>query len=326
DFTCISVTQNNLQVLKEVRDQWDDETKQLFYCEYGDLPYLLNVKVDKYLFRALTQYWNSAYSYFTFGKVDLVPTIEEFTTLLRCPMMQTDKAYSKAINVSTFLKRLMSITGMSEQWVAAQIKQKGDSKCILWKSLRDLILAHLDTRKRVDVFALSIYGLVIFSKELGHIDDAISDLFDWLEKMNIEKVSYRVFSEDYSPLKEFSLQDEDVEWRAHWMILNEILYKYGDFDWVPLLEIWGAVGYSPLLVLRQYRSMQFISVPQGLAQCEFAYKCDNYKKKVRLRARVAELEKSLHQYRSRNSVIQLKVSLTKIEKLKGNKEKLEAAP
>ncbi|MBA0743668.1 hypothetical protein Gogos_006329 [Gossypium gossypioides] len=75
----------------------------------------------------------------------------------------------------------MSITGMSEQWVTVQIKQKGDSKCIIWKSLRDLILAHLDTRKRVDVFALSIYGLVIFPKELGHIDDAVSDLFDRLD-------------------------------------------------------------------------------------------------------------------------------------------------
>ncbi|MBA0701963.1 hypothetical protein Goari_021975 [Gossypium aridum] len=27
DFTHISVTQNNLQKLKEVCDQWDDETK-----------------------------------------------------------------------------------------------------------------------------------------------------------------------------------------------------------------------------------------------------------------------------------------------------------
>ncbi|MBA0805432.1 hypothetical protein Gohar_004948 [Gossypium harknessii] len=58
----------------------------------------------------------------------------------------------------------MNITGMSEQWVATQIKQKEYSKCIPWKSLRDLILAHLDERKRVDVFALSIYGLVIFSQ------------------------------------------------------------------------------------------------------------------------------------------------------------------
>ncbi|MBA0717719.1 hypothetical protein Golax_005511 [Gossypium laxum] len=76
----------------------------------------------------------------------------------------------------------MSITGMSEQWVVARIKQKGDGKCIPWKILQDLILAHPDTKKRVNVFALSIYGLVIFSKALGHIDDAISDLFDWLDK------------------------------------------------------------------------------------------------------------------------------------------------
>ncbi|MBA0626838.1 hypothetical protein Godav_004428, partial [Gossypium davidsonii] len=38
------------------------------------------------------------------------------------------------------------------------------------------------TKKRVDVFALSIYGLVIFPKALRHIDDAVSDLFDRLDK------------------------------------------------------------------------------------------------------------------------------------------------
>ncbi|MBA0632443.1 hypothetical protein Godav_001175 [Gossypium davidsonii] len=65
------------------------------------------------------------------------------------------------------------------------------------------------------------------------------------------------------------------------MIPNEILYRCGDFDWVPLLRIWAAVGYAPLLVLRQYRSRQFIPVTQGLTQYEFSYKGDNYKKKVR---------------------------------------------
>ncbi|MBA0656153.1 hypothetical protein Goklo_008537 [Gossypium klotzschianum] len=43
---------------------------------------------------------------FTFGKVDLVPTVEEYTILLRCPKIQIDK------------------------WVVARIKQKSDSKCI----------------------------------------------------------------------------------------------------------------------------------------------------------------------------------------------------
>ncbi|MFQ6660248.1 hypothetical protein Gotur_028843 [Gossypium turneri] len=44
-------------------------------------------------------------------------------------MVQVNKAYSRAANVPTFLKKLMNITGMN-------------------------------VRKRVDVFALSIYGLV----------------------------------------------------------------------------------------------------------------------------------------------------------------------
>ncbi|MBA0741995.1 hypothetical protein Gogos_015111 [Gossypium gossypioides] len=109
-----------------------------------------------------------------------------------------------------------------------------------------------------------IYGLVIFPKTLGHIDDAVLDLFDQLDKkvtpvsvilpktfisLSVEKVSYRVFSEDYCSLKELvaipkrdniseekwmailqSLEEEDVEWRALWMIPDEILYKCGDFD------------------------------------------------------------------------------------------------
>ncbi|MBA0852150.1 hypothetical protein Goshw_001873 [Gossypium schwendimanii] len=152
DFTHISVTQNSLQELKEIWDQWNDE------------------------------FWNPAYSCFIFGGGDLVPIIEEYMALLRCSKIQTDRAYSRAVNVPTFLKKLINITGMSEQWVAARIKQKGDSKCISWKNLRDLILAHPDTKKKVDVFALSVYGLVVFPKALGHVDEVVTDLFDRLDK------------------------------------------------------------------------------------------------------------------------------------------------
>ncbi|MBA0672985.1 hypothetical protein Goklo_025367 [Gossypium klotzschianum] len=51
-----------------------------------------------------------------------------------------------------------------------------------------------------------------------------------------------------------SLQDEDIEWRASWMISDEILYRCEDFDLVPLFGIWIAIEYAPLLVLSQYRS------------------------------------------------------------------------
>ncbi|MBA0845240.1 hypothetical protein Goarm_022802 [Gossypium armourianum] len=172
----------------------------------------------------------------------------------------------------------MSITGMSEQRVISRIKQKGNSKCILWKSLQDLILAHPDMKKRVDLFSLSFYGLFIFPTALGHINEAVSDLFDRLDK-RLRRGETTFLGN--SGWRFSSLQDEDVEWRAPWIIADEILYRCEDFDYVPLLGIWGAIGYAPLLVLRQFRLRQFIPETQGLAQCEFAYKGDNYKKKVR---------------------------------------------
>ncbi|MFQ6637140.1 hypothetical protein Gotur_012600 [Gossypium turneri] len=109
----------------------------------------------------------------------------------------------------------MNITGISEQWVIARIKQKGDSKCILWRNLKDLIIAHPDVKKRVDVFALSIYELVIFPKALGYIDDVILEHMSKNGRMEIhwmrttltsvvpqpflesEKVSYRIFFENF---------------------------------------------------------------------------------------------------------------------------------
>ncbi|MBA0671403.1 hypothetical protein Goklo_025196 [Gossypium klotzschianum] len=42
----------------------------------------------------------------------------------------------------------------------------------------------------------------------------------------------------------------------------------------------GAVGCATLLVLRQYSSMQFVPVTQGLAECEFSYRGDGYRKRV----------------------------------------------
>ncbi|MBA0842596.1 hypothetical protein Goarm_002413 [Gossypium armourianum] len=46
-------------------------------------------------------------------------------------------------------------------------------------------------------------------------------------------------------------------------------------------DVETSIGYAPLFVLRQYKLRQFILATQGLAQCEFAFKGDNYKKKVR---------------------------------------------
>ncbi|MFQ6621554.1 hypothetical protein Gotur_002216 [Gossypium turneri] len=41
---------------------------------------------------------------------------------------------------------------------------------------------HPDTKKKVDVFTLSIYRLVIFPKALRYINDTVLGLFDRLDK------------------------------------------------------------------------------------------------------------------------------------------------
>lgn len=78
-----------------------------------------------------------------------------------------------------------------------------------------------------------------------------------------------------------NLKEGYIEWRAYRMVPDEIMYRCGDFEWVPLLGIWRATGCTPLPALRQYKSRQFVPTTYGLAQCEFSFKGAHYKKKGR---------------------------------------------
>ncbi|KAG8471418.1 hypothetical protein CXB51_037000 [Gossypium anomalum] len=220
------------------------------------------------------------------------------------PKIQVDRIYSKAANGPAFSKKLMNITGMSEQWVTARIKQKGDCSFGARRrgGLRSFDRLSKGTTPVPAILAETFRSLNACRRAgEGRFIGCAQLLLSWFHShfWKIEKVSYRVFSENYSPLKELAatprrdditeenwmtilqnLQDEDVEWRAPWMVPDEILYRYGDFDWVPLLGVWGAIGYAPLLALRQYRSRQFTPPTHGLAQCEFVFTGNNYKRRV----------------------------------------------
>ncbi|MBA0576697.1 hypothetical protein Golob_027447, partial [Gossypium lobatum] len=80
------------------------EVKQFFYSSYRDLPYLLDIKVDKHLFHALAKFWNPTYSCFTFGGGDLVPTVDEYTALLCCSKIQRGSSRRGIANV--FIRRI----------------------------------------------------------------------------------------------------------------------------------------------------------------------------------------------------------------------------
>ncbi|MFQ6652285.1 hypothetical protein Gotur_024223 [Gossypium turneri] len=162
----------------------------------------------------------------------------------------------------------MKLTGMTDTWVEKQIKKKNEVSCVPWFSLRELVQNHPDVLKRVDLFALAVYGLVVFPKVLGHIEVAVVDFFEKLRQIinpipTILAETFRSLNAcrrkgeghfiGYAQLLN-NLRAEDITWRVHWIRPFVLLYKCGNQKWVPLLGLWGGVGYALLMVQRQFAS------------------------------------------------------------------------
>jgi len=77
-----------------------------------------------------------------------------------------------------------------------------------------------------------------------------------------------------------NIQSEEIVWRVPWIIPSSFVYKCGDFEWVPLIGIWGGVGYAPLMALRQFECVQFIPVTRNLDDWNFDYRETSYSGKV----------------------------------------------
>ncbi|MBA0767180.1 hypothetical protein Gotri_016116 [Gossypium trilobum] len=127
---------------------------------------------------------------------------------------------------------------------------------------------------------MNITGMIVFPKVLRHVDEAATDLFDRLDKRvtpvlviwaetfrslnayrragKVDKVSYWGFFENYSPLKEIvaSPRRDDIS-EEKWMVILQNLQE------------------------EDVESRQFIPTTQGLDDCEFSYKGDGCKKKIR---------------------------------------------
>ncbi|MBA0787626.1 hypothetical protein Gotri_027670, partial [Gossypium trilobum] len=296
--------------------QWDSNTRGIFTEKYGDVADLIAINVDEQLIQAMVRLWDPAYQCFTFNQEDMTPTIEEYSVLLRIDNVQLNKIYVKEPKPMTFKKKLMKLTGMTDTWAEKQIRKKNEVSCIPWFSLRELVQNHPDILKRVDMFVLAIYGLIVFPKVLGHIEVAVVDFFEKLRQginpvptilaetfrslsscrrkgegrfigcaqllnawifsqfWKVERTPFHMFSKTFTPLEAY------LERIGQRMSLNSTRSRFFR-TFVPLLGLWGGVGYAPLMVQRQFASRQFILATGGLAQFEFAFTGEGYMKKVR---------------------------------------------
>ncbi|KAL1082035.1 hypothetical protein V6Z11_D09G106800 [Gossypium hirsutum] len=178
----LNARQNDLEDLKKIWKQWDLDTKAIFTEKYGDITHLIAISVNEQLIQAMVRFWDPTYQCFTFNQEDMTPTIEEYVALLRIDNVQFNKIYVNEPKPMTFKKKLMKLTGMTDTWAEKQIKKKNEVSCVPWFSLRELVQNHPDTLRRIDLFALAIYGLAIFPKVLRHIEVAVVDFFEKLRQ------------------------------------------------------------------------------------------------------------------------------------------------
>ena len=64
----------------------------------GDIASLISVPVKEPVLKTALRFWDPSYRCFTFGKEDLVPTIEEYSVLIGLDIRFLDKAYNKKPN------------------------------------------------------------------------------------------------------------------------------------------------------------------------------------------------------------------------------------
>ena len=69
-------TQSCLSDLTTLWGQFGMLEKQKFRKTYGDIASLISVPIEELVRRAVLRFWDPSYRCFTFGKEELVPTVE----------------------------------------------------------------------------------------------------------------------------------------------------------------------------------------------------------------------------------------------------------
>ena len=90
----MDLTQNSMFDLATLWEQFGILKKKRFCKTYGDIASLISVPVEEPLLRAVMRFWDLSYRCFTFGKNDLVPTVEKYSVLIGVELQYPNKVYN----------------------------------------------------------------------------------------------------------------------------------------------------------------------------------------------------------------------------------------
>ncbi|XP_057953336.1 uncharacterized protein LOC131147782 [Malania oleifera] len=342
DTVVYQETESVVQLYSERQQkQWGDSLNEESEVElpaklYGHISFLLHITVNPQMVKALVDFWNPPYTCFTIDGIDMVPTIEEYTSLLHLMTQRSPyRTYVPNSRIS-LARELYNLAGVKIQ------RTVGESKRITWKCLKELLEEEKGEEVQIHLFALAIYGLIVFPKELGTIDRStisfvgqvknganpipgilaetfrslnkcrskgqerlkccVSLLYVWFAShLPSNQGGYRnTFLALRISLAEFEEAQQNVQWskanwneklhklrelglvwQAPWMNHSNMMYRCGNFPWVPLLGPWGGIAYAPLMARRQVGASQFVPMTHGLADSDFAYEIGDTQNQIR---------------------------------------------
>ena len=119
------------------------------------------VNVEESLIRAAIQFWDPLYRCFTFNGEDMMPTMEEYSMLMKLNLPCPDKVYYRRPRLGVY-KKLAKIMGIKPEDAGGYLVNKERSVGLEWDFLRDFIVGHVNEDQGLETLALAIYGLIIF--------------------------------------------------------------------------------------------------------------------------------------------------------------------
>ena len=110
----------------------------------------------------------------------MVLTIKEHIALLRIEIPNPNKVFWKKMKGMSFVKKMSQIMGMDMITISQVKTTKGKNECIPWEFLKFLAKCE-DEEYAFIIFAIVMYGMVIFPKVLNHIKAAVIELVEQVE-------------------------------------------------------------------------------------------------------------------------------------------------
>ncbi|XP_039039030.1 uncharacterized protein LOC120176749 [Hibiscus syriacus] len=295
----IRVRQAHWDELSRIWATWDDNEKTMFREIYGDIAELLRVPIDSVLVQALVKCWNPAYRCFTFDKVDMTPTLEEYTALLNIPNVRKYSIYTKAIRPKGFITKMVSLMGKTKEWVEEYIRDER----ISWAQLKSLIYDYFQKESPPAIIVETFLSLNQ-CRRLGEGQfigcTSLLLVWWWSHSWIVEKGWARRHQSNFLPLVDFldkcqipehrkrkdwvealrNVKDTEIVWKAYWLPKEDVLFRCGNDSFVMLHGLWGAIGYTPLIVLRQFSTRQFVPATHGLKEAEFSFSTPGYRERI----------------------------------------------